>query len=221
LLGVMGDLIRLRDWRADRSSSRPAFFFDLSCPFSYLAAERVERVLGEVDWVPAAAAAMNAPVSSAQALEHDPLVQASIVMARAEREALELGLPLVWPDRFPADCPASLRVAAYAAEVGAGGRFALAASRLAFCGGYDLDERDVLAEAAAAAGLPVDACLTAAGDAGHDLPLRVTGQGLTARGVPTLPAVSVDRHWLCGERMLERAVPLLGAAKARRRPLAG
>jgi len=53
----MGELISLADRRAERSQranhATPAFFFDPCCPFSYLAAERVERMLGEVEWVAA------------------------------------------------------------------------------------------------------------------------------------------------------------------------
>src|SRR5689334_21165470 len=54
----MGQLILLSDQFADRArpgaQAHPVFFFDLACPFSYLAAERVERLLGEVSWVPVA-----------------------------------------------------------------------------------------------------------------------------------------------------------------------
>ena len=46
-----------------------------------------------------------------------------------------------------------MRVAALAAERGRAAPFVLAAGRLAFCGGYDLDDPETLAEAAAAAGL--------------------------------------------------------------------
>src|SRR5579872_5792092 len=51
----MGDLIHLSERLADRS--RPSaelarFFFALDDPMSYLAAERVERALGPIDWVP-------------------------------------------------------------------------------------------------------------------------------------------------------------------------
>jgi 2-hydroxychromene-2-carboxylate isomerase len=211
----MGDLIVLSEWHRDRSGAVAAFFFDPSCPFSYLAAERVERALGEVDWVPAAAASLGAPdptqhVAFGDALERDPLEQTKIVMARAEHQALALRLPLVWPDRFPADSPAALRAAAYAAENGAGGRFALAASRLAFCGGFDLEDRGVLADAARAAGLPVDDCLAAAGNPGLDDPIHRTARGLGARGVSVLPAIRIGRRLLSGERMLAQAVALPG-----------
>src|SRR6185437_4884578 len=167
----MGELIVLKDWHRERArplaGSMPVFFFDPSCPFSYLAAERIERMLGEVHWVPTAAASLHAPGPPLQvplhdALNRDPLDQTRIVMARAEHQALTLRLPLVWPDRFPAGSPAALRVAAHAAEAGAAARFALAAARLSFCGGFDLEERAVLADAAKAAELDVDEALAAA-----------------------------------------------------------
>ena len=104
---AMGELIVLAERRADRSrptrSMRPAFFFDLSCPFSYLTAERVERVLGDVDWVPTAATVLH------RGGEWD---QPAAVRAHAETCAVALRLPLVWPDRFPTDAPTALRAAA-------------------------------------------------------------------------------------------------------------
>ena len=51
----VGDIIFLSERMADRSRPSPdaaRFFFALDCPLSYLTAERVERALGEVEWVP-------------------------------------------------------------------------------------------------------------------------------------------------------------------------
>jgi 2-hydroxychromene-2-carboxylate isomerase len=211
----MGDLIVLAERLADRSrpasNERPAFFFDLACPFSYLAAERVERVLGDVDWVPVASSNLKGGQERAGA----PSPRAA-----AERRAAELRLPLVWPDRYPADAPSALRVAAYAAEVGVAAQFALAASRLAFCGGFDLEDLEILAEAAAAAGIPLDACLAAAGDHARDGALHATARGLLARGVRSLPALRVHRRWLGGERSVAEAAALVRDRAATNRPLA-
>jgi 2-hydroxychromene-2-carboxylate isomerase len=196
----MGDVIMLLERFANRpqsaGSSRSAFFFDLSCPFSYLTAERVERALGDVDWVPATFGHERSEIG------HDAI-------RRAERQAHELQLPLVWPERFPAGVPSALRASAYAAEVGDGARFALAASRLAFCGGYDLEDPEILADAAGAAGVSVDECLAAAADSGRDVRLEATARNLRASGVARLPAIRIGRRWLWGEQMLSQARPLL------------
>ena len=81
----------------------------------------------------------------------------------AERRAARAGLrlPLIWPERFPEDVPAAMRAAHYASEQGRGAAFVLAAGRLAFCGGFDLDDPELLAEAAAAAGIDMQGWLSA------------------------------------------------------------
>jgi 2-hydroxychromene-2-carboxylate isomerase len=210
----MGELIVLAERRADRSrptrgSQRPAFFFDVSCPFSYLTAERVERVLGDVEWVPTAAAMIN------QGGEWD---QPAAVRAHAETCAVAMRLPLVWPERFPAPAPGALRAAAYAAEIGAGCRFALAASRLAFCGGFDLEDPEILAEAAAASGIGLNACLQAAGDVSRDGELHATARGLLHPGVRQLPAIRVERHVFSADSALAAASALIRSGYER--PLA-
>ncbi len=202
----MGVVIELKDQLADRSRPRggagPAFFYDLACPFSYLVAERVERVMGEVEWIPAPAVGLDGGAL---------WTRFEAMRGLAEREARAVRLPLVWPDQFPANPRHALRAATYAAENGAGASFALAAMRLAFCGGFDLEDSEILGEAAAAAGLSVDGCLSAARDSTRDLPLWATARGLHKRGVRRLPALRLGRRWLEGERVLD-SVALLGAS---------
>jgi 2-hydroxychromene-2-carboxylate isomerase len=211
----MGELIvlaeRVVDHSIPASHGNSAFLFDLACPFSYLAAERVERLLGEVDWIPAAAASLHGGRAG---------VSSPPVRLDAERRARELRLPLVWPDRVPADAPSALRAADYAAELGAGARFALAASRLAFCGGFDLEDPEILAEAAAAAGIPLDDCLAAACDRTRDPELEARARGLLGRGIRELPAVRVNRRWFGGKRSLEAADAWLRSQATMNNPLA-
>jgi 2-hydroxychromene-2-carboxylate isomerase len=208
----MGELIALAERRVDRSRRRKgaelAFYYDLTCPFSYLAAERIERLLGEVEWIPVAGEAMRSGRPSAE------------LRAGAERRAAELRLPLVWPDRFPAAVPGAARTAVRAGEIGAGARFGLAAARLAFCGGFDLDDPEVLAEASAAAGLTLDDCLSAAGDRSLDATLDATARGLRAQGVRELPAVRTGRRFHQGERGLAETAALLRDRAVCVRPLA-
>ncbi len=223
----MGDLIVLPERRGldcgsgTASSARPVFYFDLACPFSYLAAERVERVLGEVDWVPVPSLGFNCESGALEgapgALDCEPGTSEPgsppLGRARAERRAAELRLPLVWPDRHPAGSPSALRAASYAAEVGAGARFALAASRLAFCGGFELEDPEVLAEAAAAAGIGLEPCLAAAGDPARDGPLQARRRELLTLGATGLPAVRIGRRCVQGESALEQAAWLSHACR--------
>jgi 2-hydroxychromene-2-carboxylate isomerase len=206
----MGDVIVLAERRRRREANgnggvtaaavdgRPRsaiFLFDLASPLTYLAAERVERLLGTVHWQPVAAEALH---------RGNPWIDPA-ARAAAERRAAALHLPLVWPDRFPDPGRAALRAAAYAADNGRGASFTLAACRLAYCGGFDLEDPEVLAEAAAAAGLGLDECLRAAGDVARDGPLEAAGRRLLAAGADGLPAVRVGHTLICGEERLGEA----------------
>ena len=208
----MGDLIYLDARRKPvferRKEARPTFFFDLACPFSYLAAERIERTLGDVEWVPVAA---RWPVREAEI---------AALRERAELRAGELRLPLVWPDRFPVAVPRALRAAAFASELGAGARFALAACRLAFCGGFDLEDPETIADAADAAGVSVDECLAAAGDPSEDEPLAIAAEELRARGAETVPVIVAGGRLFEGEARLLAASSLLRTRAAPGGPLA-
>ena len=200
----MGELIYLNERRAEHlraaATAKPAFFFDLACPLSYLTAERIERTLGDVEWVPVARATLR-PEAGADNVR--------ALCDRAEAYADALHLPLVWPESFPAAAPRALRAAAHACDVAAGARFVLAASRLAFCGGFDLEDPETLAEAAAAAGVPLDDCLDAATCSDRDADLRATADGLRARGVTDLPAIRVGRNWFSGEAGLTAACAMM------------
>src|SRR3954463_9771423 len=165
----MGDVIRLEDRRARRrpdavagDAVRAEFLFDLASPFTYLAAERVDRAFDEVTWTPACASTLRCasmPVGEAEAQEG---------MDKAEERAAALRLPLEWPERWPMAVPAAMRVAHHASQQGRGGRLVRAAPRRACAGGFALDEVDIRPEAAAAAGLPLEGCLSAAREARRD-----------------------------------------------------
>jgi len=203
----MGDLVVLEERLAERAARGrvlpdDAFFFDLSCPFSYLAAEQIERALGQVEWVPVAGSARH----------DDEAWQPEAAWADAERCAAELRVALVWPEGFPRDVSGALRVASYAAEIGCGPRFALAASRLAFCGGFDLEDPAILREAAAAAGMPLKEALAAAHERARDRSLNATARALRAHGVSSLPAIRVAGHWFEREHAVDDAAAMVRAS---------
>jgi len=207
----MGEVIRLAERRQARrnrqgtriSRVRAEYFFDLACPFTYLTAERVERAFDDIVWTPASGTALRVG-----ALAADEAALAGVRTAaeeRAQELRLPLRLPLEWPEAFPVDVPAAMRVASHAADSGRGAAFVLAAGRLAFCGGFDLDDPEILFEAAAAAGLPLEDCLRAAGDRRRDGAIEAAGRRLLAAGADRLPALRVGRSLFWGESNVAEA----------------
>jgi 2-hydroxychromene-2-carboxylate isomerase len=209
----MGDVVPLaqhRDMRITgdgpmgvRRPSRPALLFDLASPYTYLAAERGERLFADLAWCPAI-------FEDAGDAGFDLLA-----CERVQERALALRLPLIWPERFSAGGRRAMRVAALAAERRRAASFVLAATRLAFCGGFDVDDPEALAEAAAAAGLPLDEALAAARDGSRDAPMVAQGRLVAAAGGDRLPAVRVRGALFCGEERLEEAA---AAWRHRHRP---
>jgi 2-hydroxychromene-2-carboxylate isomerase len=197
----VGNVISLAEHRRRRGSepalapaSRPprvTFLFDLSSPFTYLAAERADRLFPGLVWTPVIEEVLQLP----------PLDRAV-----AEERAHALGMPLVWPDLGPETVRPAMRVASLAAERGCAPSFVLAATRLAFCGGFELDHPEVLAEAAAAANLGLEDCLHAAGDEGRDGAMEERARKLLARGADRLPALKVGRLLFSGEDRMAEAL---------------
>ncbi len=179
------------------------FAFDLASPYTYLAVERVERAFGGLVWKPVLADVLELPPL-------DP--------RHAEDRPAALGLPLDWPEAgasSPARVRPAMRIASLAAEQGRAAPFVLAASRLAFCGGFELDHPEVLAEAAAAAGLGLEECLQAAGDASRDERMEEAARKLAASGARRLPATRVGRLLFDGEDRLGEALVAAQAPAAR------
>src|SRR3954454_649039 len=114
----MGEVIQLEQRRRQRRAGRGVgaradllrteFLFDLACPFTYLAAERVERAFGAIEWTPVSGAALTR-----QSSVSDPVAARRLFRA-VEARAAQLRMPLVCPERFPTEVPAAMRVATYA-----------------------------------------------------------------------------------------------------------
>ena len=213
----MGDVIRLEERRSARHAAieqaptrhRATFYFDLASPFTYLAAERVDRMFSALEWRPALTEALHAgnPLSA--------MADREAAQSSAQERAQQLHMPLVWPDAFPSGARVAMRVAALAAANGGqAAPFVLAASRLAFCGGFDLDDPEVLMEAAAASGIALDACLEAAGDAARDAPIEAAGRRLLALGADHLPVLRMGGAFVSGEGRISTFLAAGGPMRA-------
>jgi 2-hydroxychromene-2-carboxylate isomerase len=158
------------------------FFYDLASPVAYLAAERVNHVLGEVpEWVPV------------QLGEVGPFRCAEEVAAYREdvdRAARAQGLqPLRWPEPFPPDSEWAMLVATYAKHIGRAVAFSLAAFRQAFAAGRDLGARDTVLLAAAACEMHPAAVIKGAALRSTRERLDAASAEAAAAGVRELPAV--------------------------------
>ena len=124
-------------------AGRAKFLFDLASPVAYLAAERVNYVLGEVpEWVPV----RFDDVGPFRCAEELAAYREDVERAARAQELL----PIAWPDPFPADSEFAMLAATYMKQIGRTVAFSLAAFRQAFAAGRDLSERDNVLLAAAA-----------------------------------------------------------------------
>ncbi|HET8756770.1 MAG TPA: DsbA family protein [Solirubrobacteraceae bacterium] len=160
---------------------RARFFFDLASPRAYLAAERVNHVLGAVpEWV---------PIRS----EPGPFRCAEEIAAYREdieRAAAAQGVQaLRWPEPFPADSDWAMLAATYAKQIGRAVAFSLAAFRQAFAAGRDLGERDTVLLAAAACEMHPAAVIKGAELRGTRERLEAAEAEAAAAGVREVPAV--------------------------------
>ncbi len=179
-------------------ASEPAFYFDLSSPEAYLAAERVLRVVPQpCEWVPVA-------------IPFDPAFrcaeEAAAFREDIERRAAAAGLqPVRWPERFPFDSDFAMRAATYVKLSGKSVGFAQAAFRQAFAGGRDLATPENVMIAAAAVEMHPRALLVGVDTAGTRRRLDEATALARSRGVRSTPAVWTGEAVVHGEEDLEEA----------------
>jgi 2-hydroxychromene-2-carboxylate isomerase len=183
-------------------SDPPAsFYFDLSSPEAYLAAERILQLLpGPAEWQPVLASALP----GAAALRHRE--QEEMFRSGIARRAHELQLqPLRWPDPFPFDSALAMRVATYAKSIGRTVPFAQAAFRQAFAGGHSLSETDHVLIAAAACEMHPAAVLRGADLRSVERELATATASAANTDIIDVPAIRVGKRVFLGERAVEDA----------------
>jgi 2-hydroxychromene-2-carboxylate isomerase len=163
-------------------AGRAKFLFDLASPVAYLAAERVNHVLGEVpEWVPVRLGEVG-PFRC----EEEIAAYREDVERAAARQHVQ---PLRWPDPFPADSEWAMLAATYAKQIGRAVAFSLAAFRQAFAAGRDLSQRDSVLLAAAACEMHPAAVIKGAELRGTRERLEAATEQARAAGVRDVPAV--------------------------------
>lgn len=112
--------------RALLDPNLPLFVMDLASVETYLLVRALSYLASERD------GAIWCPLPSRPAALDDDI-------DAARNHALDLGLPLVTPERHPAPVPRAMRIAALAAARSRAAIFTLRATRLAWSSGADLD----------------------------------------------------------------------------------
>jgi 2-hydroxychromene-2-carboxylate isomerase len=191
---------------------RAGFYVDVGSPFAWLAAERVEAVLGaEVDWEPVLLGAIFAARGWGSWSQTDGRAEG---IAEVERRAADYGLPPVrWPEPWPGNTLTAMRVAVAADEQGAGRAYLLAALRAGFAEGRDLSQPEEVARVAAAAGVAGDVQALAA-DPAVKAGLRARTDAAISLGVQGVPSVVVGGRALWGDDRLDEAAAAVRAGGA-------
>ena len=192
----------------------PLFHYDFNSPYAYLAAARIDTVLGPgVRWQPIAFAFLLRAQGREPWSFHAPTRSEGI--AECERRARERGLPpMTWPAGWPRDSYAilPLRVALVADEHGLLREYSMAAYARNFVSGTGLLGEAPL-EVAEELGLArevVEAGLAAAKDR-----LTAATTAAIAAGVVGVPTVLVGDEAFWGDDRLEDAAAATARAGGR------
>jgi 2-hydroxychromene-2-carboxylate isomerase len=178
--------------------AQPIFFYELSSPECYLAAERMTELPVFPEWEPVLGAHVGAEPA---ATDPDEFARR---ISQAELQ------PLRWPTPWPPNSERAMLAATYAKHIGRVVSFSLAAFRQVFAGGRDLGDDSTVLLAAAACEMHPAAVLKGIGLRSVRNGLRSSGERALAAGVRSLPAIAVDGELFYGERALDDA----GAALA-------
>ena len=187
----------------DDPGARPAFVFGAMSPYSWIAAERVEALLGPVRWWPVFAGGLfKARGRPSWGLTSERAQK----LADSEARAAARGLgPITWPAAWPTLDLKIARALTYAGTMDATRQLALTAMRLAFREGRDLDEANTIADAARAAGLDPSATLAAIEDEAIKQATRAATDEAFAIGVRGIPTLVVDGQLFWGDDRLDEA----------------
>jgi 2-hydroxychromene-2-carboxylate isomerase len=187
----------------------PLFFFGAMSPYSWLAAERIERLLPQARWRGVLAGGLfkaNGRVSWGLTERRKE------GMADCEARASAHGVgPIRWPEPWPTSDLLVGRGMVYADTRGLLKPFALSAMRLAFLDGGDLGEREAVLEAGGRAGIDSSELEEALDDAAVKQALREVTDEALALGVFGVPTVAVGEELFWGDDRLEDAAAAYAA----------
>ena len=187
--------------------NKPTFYFDVGSPYAWLAAERLEAVMGtaEVHWQPVLLGGLFGLTGRSSWALGDPGRRRS-GMAEVEARAEAYGLGAVhWPDPWPGNYLFAMRAVTFVFASGDGESFARAAFRAAFRTGIDLSDSAQVLGVADRAGVDRDALAEGALAPETKAALRGATDAAHAAGVFGVPTLAAGGELFWGDDRLEEA----------------
>lgn len=182
------------------------FFYDLSSPYAYLAAERIDALLPDAVWEPIAFGPLLAETGRVPwSLKAQTRAEG---IAEIERRAATRGLPpLRWAEGWPADSYSVMppRAALWAREQGMVKEVSMALFRRLFVDGEPLNDLDTVLGCAREAGADAEALRAALATDELKRGLREATSTAIARGVVGVPTFAVGEELFWGDDRLEDA----------------
>jgi len=194
--------------KPDTAAPRAAavdFYFDFSSPYSYLACGRVEAICrrrgAELVWRPI----LLGPIF--RELGREPLflraAEGGYARLDLERLARRLGVPLVFPPRFPVASLRASRGAFFAGGQGAGAAYCRRVLEACWGEGRDIGDESVLDDVVSAMGLDLEGFRRDVARQEIKDRLRRETDGAARRGVFGAPTFFVDGEMFYGQDRLD------------------
>lgn len=183
--------------------TRPLFHYDLNCPWSWIAAERISRAFSDQaaelpEWRPVSSKRLGGDHGEFET------VRIGVVERTNELGLTEPRFPVGWPEETESE--AALRGVIYAGEAGRIIAVSLAAFRQQFAAGRSLAEPDNLLIAAASCELHPKAMSKGIDSPAVSRMLEENIDEARALGVRLTPTVSIGGELFEGEERIEDAV---------------
>lgn len=195
------------------------FYFDFSCPWSYLACARLRdaamRTGAAIVWKPFALADLQPELKERAGRFAADSACADWQLQDLQDWAHYCDLPLQLPPGWPRPAEPALRGAAFAADAGRAEAFVPATFRALYADGRDIADAGVLRELAASAGLEVAAFEQAVVDDASAAVPRANAAELQSRGGFRSATLFVGEQMFCGNSRMPLVEFALAQASGR------
>lgn len=186
-------------------SKNVEFYYDFSSPYTYIASERIEKVVldngGTIEWKPFLLGGVFNEIGSTPAVQIDNKIK--YLRQDTQNCAHYYGIPFNYPEVFPLNSVRSMRGAFAASEQNKLVEYNHLMFREYFVEGKDLSRPEILGESVAAIGIDPGWFLARIAEQDIKDMLRDETNGAIERGVFGAPTIFVDDKMYWGSDRLD------------------